>query len=694
MLKIFKAADFLFGFLVIPAIIIILNYFLIWPQFHGIHTQHIDSIEISYIQMAKFLSDLAGHASWQPFWYFGFPMYVFYTPLLPFAELILGKLTGIEFATAYRILTGTAYIIGPASLYFFVWRLTKRKIGGMVAAAAYSFLPTIFAAVFNDVKGDYLATILEPRRYTIFIRWGEGPHIFSLVFVPLAGLFYIKSLESGRLRDAVLAAFFLTLIAISNPIGLWAAGLLIFAILLGNLVKGEALKLITISGKVALITLGFSAFWYNPSFISSFFKEGGGAVNNWLAAGIWGVFVIIGVGFGVFWLTKKVLSKVEGLGTAFWFFAFTFLIVFVYYKSGEARIELVPQALRLNTEVDLALSVILGVVSSASFAFFWTNRFSWLKLFAPVLPGILLVGILTRYPILASKLPAPAKSLEAAGKNVQSLAEFRVAKKLEQLVGNEQTRVVAPGNYGFWLNYFTPIPQLRGALFQSSIHHWPDHIYYQVANGKDAAISLAWLKIGNISHLVYTTGVSAETYKDYKVPTEKFDSVLVRVDEDHGDIYYQVPLKNSIPAKLVSLAGMKNLKVPFNAIDEEPIFSYLSWMEEKSDKKLSFEKINNTTYKISGRVIKGEGILVQDSFHSGWTAKLEDRGQIPGSNNLKIKKDPLGFMVIIPKSEGEQTIILQHGTVWQVWFGWSVTAATLGIIIWKAIDKLRVKNEA
>ena len=45
----------------------------------------------------------------------------------------------------------------------------------------------------------------------------------------------------------------------------------------------------------------------------------------------------------------------------FWFLVL-FGIIYVYYASGDERIELVPQALRLTTEVDMALSVLAGTL--------------------------------------------------------------------------------------------------------------------------------------------------------------------------------------------------------------------------------------------------------------------------------------------------------------------------------------------
>ena len=107
--KIFKFAE-IFVVLLILAVIFYLNYQLIFYWFGGDFNKNIASIETSYIQMAKFWD--AG-SLWQGRWYLGYPWHVFYTPVLPFLELLLHKIAGFEFAHAYRVLTGIGFILVP-----------------------------------------------------------------------------------------------------------------------------------------------------------------------------------------------------------------------------------------------------------------------------------------------------------------------------------------------------------------------------------------------------------------------------------------------------------------------------------------------------------------------------------------------------------------------------------------------------
>ena len=224
--------DRIFGFVLVPAFLLYINYLTIAPWFGGNWTQHLASIEVSYITMAKWIVANWPNVTWQPEWYFGFPFHLFYTPLLPILEVILHLLFKVEVGNAYRLLTGFAYIAAPVSVFFLGWYITRYKIGGIISGFSYSILPSIFDFTSNfGVRGDKLTDILEPRRYTNLVRWGEGPHIFGLMFLPLALLFFVKAVRDGKFKNFAVSAVFTTLVALSNAITLYA--MIVFYILAG-----------------------------------------------------------------------------------------------------------------------------------------------------------------------------------------------------------------------------------------------------------------------------------------------------------------------------------------------------------------------------------------------------------------------------------------------------------------------------
>ncbi|KKR86851.1 MAG: hypothetical protein UU34_C0009G0019 [Candidatus Curtissbacteria bacterium GW2011_GWA1_41_11] len=673
-LELLSSSIFLLFFTIL---IVYLNFSLVRFLFEGQFNQNLASIEISYIQMAKFWVE--GGGLWQPLWYLGYPWHVFYTPLLPFLEVILHNFLGFDFGQAYRVITAVAYSLVPISLYLFVWQITKSKTGAMVASLFYSFVPSIIAFIFPEVANDTLSGIFEPRRFTILVRWGEGPHTLALVFLPLFGAFLSKYFENAKFVYLLASSIFLGLIFLTNALVVWASLLLFLALVLSELCKpsAEAIKLIKNSLKIGLLTFGLIAFWYNLPFTTTFFAEGGGAFNNWLGMFPWGTLLLILVAVAVFFAVKKLASKVTGCTFAvFWFFML-FAFVYIYYASGEERLEFVPQVLRLNTEVDLALAVLVGVVVSSIFLFLNSQKSS-LKIPAQIIGFTIIAFLVGALVFLGDKyakvLPEFTKGLsESSVQSIENSAEFRTAKKLEGLVGGDQ-RVFVPGNYAFWLNYFVPISQIRGALFQSSVHFWPEHAYYQITNGSDANISLAWLKIANIGKLVYTTFASFEPYKDYKVGEGKFNSVLDEIGRENGDIYFDVPLKNDSLAKIVDYETLKAIKKPENAIDEQPIFAYVAELEKHAERRLEVDKITNSHLRISGEIDDGEAVLVQQTYDSGWDVK---------DSGWDVKRDSFDFILLIPKNAGDFEIDLVYGKPFSVYLGYLISLGTIGWVVFR-----------
>lgn len=656
-------------FFVIPIVVALLGYSHIPYLFTGEFTQHLGSIEVSYIQMAKFIKDSMPFVSWQPRWYLGYPMSVIYTPLVPYFEVLTNSLLGWSYSHAYRVLTAFAYVAGLVTLYFFARTWFRNTTSGLITALCYGILPSIIALLYDEVATDRFAlNFVEPRRFTILVRWGEGPHIVSLIFLPLAALFLVKFLRHGNKWMFLFGVIFAGLVALTNSVGTWGMLILFASLIIGEIGEREEVWKQTLirSGVFGLVSLGLIVFWFNPLFLTTFFKESGGSMSFWKSQFPWGWIIGIGIIGGYLFLSKKLLKNFSGMAGSLLFFAIMFWFVNTYYASGSEKLELVPQVLRLNTEVDMGLAL----VSGAGIGLLGTmlkRMKTWVYYGAMAAVAVVaFVGFAPRQWQLSLELPQYTKPAEKAGVDLADTAEYEVAKTLEGKIAGDE-RVFVPGNYAFYLNYYTDVPQLRGALFQSAVNLWPDHIYYQVTNGKDADISLAWLKIANVGHLVY--GGPREIFRDYQVPASKFDSVLDFAEEKNGDRYYKVPLQNTSLAKAVP-HEINKVKTPFNAIDREPIMEYTELLEQ-SNNELTIREIRNGEYAISGEVGENENILVQMAYAPGWKA------QNSSGQTLGVSADPLGFILINPNSPGVQEIKLKYDKPFQFFLGWIMTGATI-----------------
>lgn len=664
-----RAFQAFLSFIAFPLGILAFNFFLFYPWFSGDGPANLGSIEVSYVSMAKFLVENSPHLSWSPFWYLGFPFHVFYTPILPVLTALLNVFGHVSLWHSYRILTGLGLILAPVSLFFFVFSLTRQRLAALASGIFYSVAPSIFNFILpsGEVRADsFNAVFYDPRRLVNLARWGEGPHIFSLIFIPLAGLFFIRAL-GGKKLDIVLAAVFTALVALTNAIGFYAVVILLASIFIVEIFfspqKQGRSWLITFW--VIVFSYGLVAFWYNISFMQTFFGEGGGAFKNWLNMFPWGMAVLAGGGFTLLFLLKKTV-KDKGLAAVFLWTLAIFSIVAVYYFSAppqlwQERIELAPQALRYMLEVDMGLAALAGVaIAYLSQKISRENKLTGKAVGLIFSLGVLAASLIYGVSYTATSWKAVGTTVALEQTPEKKMADF-LASKVDSQKGE---RVFLAGNYAFYLNYFSDVWQLRGALYQAKTHPWPEHIYYQLRVGTDPEITRSWLEIINARYVVVIPGGEYEE-------KGKFSVLPLATTLEDGSLVYNVPLSNNSPVKIVNLAGLANLRVPQKGDDKEAILAYAAWIGEIPAQTSTFQKVNNDLYKIKAKTNEGEGILVQITSDGGWHAASN-------GGKVAIKKDPLGFFVLIPEKAGEWEIILSHGKTWDMWLGYLVTLATIG----------------
>ena len=109
----------LITFGIIPALLFLVGYQQVFPLFKGEFTQQLGSIEVSYVQMAKFIESSWPHFAWQPLWYLGYPMWLVYTPLVPIWEFLTHHAFNWSYSHGYRVLTAFSYCATLVFVYFF-----------------------------------------------------------------------------------------------------------------------------------------------------------------------------------------------------------------------------------------------------------------------------------------------------------------------------------------------------------------------------------------------------------------------------------------------------------------------------------------------------------------------------------------------------------------------------------------------
>lgn len=660
-------------FLIIPIAIFLANLYLVTPLFSGEYTQWIGSIETAFVAQAKFVIEHFPNLSFFPYWYTGFPFHLFHTPLLVTLVVLLSKIaSSVSVAHSYRIITAVSYSLVPVSIYFLGRKLGRSTFSGIIAALLYSFWPSASILLSKVAQPTALYHNL-PWRFTILNYYGEGPHTLSLVFIPLAALFFWKTLEKVSKQNVILASIFITLSGLASTFGLIS---LVILLIIMTAVKSLTNKNWALYVKslfiIGLISFGLSSFWYNLSFFNNLFAFSDATSPFSGQITLLFFFLILSPLFILLIknLLKFVPKSMQGLiSLAFWILLFFFVITI--WESN--RIALLPQAIRYAIELDIGTSLAAGVAAGMLIKYIYDKTF---------LTRILAIFLVILFLVPTAKYfldiyPNMQKASQPH-QDISTIYEYKIAQIIEDDPAIK--RVYLAGNYSFWLNTFIKTPQLRGGGDQSIVNSWVKHAIYQINTGSDGEIALAWLKIFNIDTIVVNLPSSPNIYKDFKVPS-KFNLLGQPIYEDHGDQIFKVPLKNSSLVKTVSLSKFESLQEPFNAIDKEPILNYLSWLEESEVNSANIKKIDNDHYEIEVDVKEDEAILVHFSYDPGWKAKSN-------IGPVRLQADTLGQLLVIPNQKGEQIINLNHSTSTNQFLGYLITIATLIILASKLLNKL------
>lgn len=649
-------------------VLVAVNLFVIYPYFFQDYPRWISSIEVGFITMGRWFAEEFLRSWWIPQWYAGIPFHLVYTPLIPGLTALVGLLID-SFGQAYHIVAGTAYILVPVSLFFFLKKLTKSSLAAFAGSFFFSIAPT-FGLLFPELH-KALIDELSLWRLIILVYYGEAPHTLAQAFFLPAALFAIKALEEKRFRWIFLSSLFFALTALSNPIGL-IGGLILLGVIFFSwgLWKGDWGS--AAASGIKIIGLGylFSTFWYNPSFIVNNLVGEGSQIGSELFLYFpWRFLLFVFGAITMIYLLRLFVSRIEWGIALLWFLVMLILLGSFYYFG----ITLVPQVRRFVVELDLAAAAVLALlIRDISFRLHAKllreiPRRS-LELVLSLAVVLTAIGFFLSYVRVIDwfmKYGAPKKPI-----SIEELREYKLTQWLKENTVDTD-RVFLSANYTFWLNYFTDIWQLRGSHFQASVHPWEPHAGYQITAGKDGEISVLWAKIFNLRYLVVNPLNSFIHYQDYRYP-EKFTGLLSEAGRVKEDIIYEVADLPGL-ARSVEMDSALSLSVPKNGIDQAAIEIYLDWLE--NGEKLEFEKISNDRYKIEGDLKTGEGIRVGLSYARGWRAR-DTRGNV-----IRIRKDPLGFILLEVPQAGRGLFTLSYFPPIEVWIGVMATIVTISSLI-------------
>jgi len=638
----------------------LLNALVVLPLFTGEYTQYMGSIEASRLSEARFIDENWPYAGWNPLVYLGFPFHLFYSPLLPYLAVAIHKLSlALSTAAAYRLVTAFAYVLGPATLYLFVRYLTKRELTAVLAALAYSLMPS-FVYLIGGVRADAAAAGHAPWRLIVMTRYGEGAHIAALTLIPLAALFFLRALKKPSFASYLIAALPMTAIALTNWIALFAVVLILAVVLFSEMLLGESGRKLISAFTVAAIAYGLSAFWLNLSFLKAslaFGNPSGSPLDyNPVLLLIFGM-PVAGLCYLMFG-GKPHWQKV--FIPAAWFAIFAVIVFGQYWFD----LSLVPQPNRYAPELNMAACILGAMLVVVVYDNFRSGAADLLKATAPALVAAgVAVAVVVSLPFLRA-----AWDVTQANAEISRTTEYQVSRWLED--NTDGARVYATGTHGFWLNVFSDVPQIRGGYDVGAVNPWWDHVVYQINNGTDGELAVMWARALNLRYLVVNFPDSEAAYKDFVYP-HKFDGLLPERFSYGGDTVYEVPADSPEPVLVVGVSRFQALPPIENVLDRDGLGAYVQAVESSDGVNTSNLRVDGPDrMTITADLAAGEGLLVRTTYDRGWTARTE-------GTRVDVSQDPVGFMLLEPEAPGRQQIVLEYHEPWDVRFGYLITAVSV-----------------
>jgi hypothetical protein len=615
-----------------PLFLFALNAWIVAPLFSLENTPHFNSIEGSFIGLARYLSAHFGHFSWFPLWHCGMPYQDTYVPLVHLVVAVTAMTTGMSVAHAYHVVTAVTYSLGPVTLYLMARMLGANRMTALFAGVVYSlFSPS--AVIFREYAAD-LGSIFLPRRLQVMTLYGEGPHVTAIAWIPIVILALENALNKRTRRAFAFAALAMALVFVTNVPGTMGLGMAVFCwICIHGREMGPAWK---IAAGTAVLGYGIASFGVPPSSLGTVFGNVGPMHSGFSQALHHAPYllplVLAAVGAAAWLLGRTALPRFVTFGATY----LALTTILVWTARDKNSFELLPQVGRMHLELEMGAALLLG------WGLWFLCQQKWTRYAVLGFGALACYHQLTWYRMGAQSLLTPDE--------LGSHSEYTSAKWVGDNLGGR--RIYATGSTGFWLNAFTETPQLVGCCEQGrtvpAVAAVP-YLVNKLATPDKTRLAITWLQAMGVHALIVNGPDSGDDYKDYLQP-ERFESVATALHREHGDVIYQIPQRSASLAHVLH-AGEDTVVQPAGLASDADIVRYTAAIEDPARPEAQCGWTDSGNARIRARLEKGDLLSVQVAYVSGWRASV-------GGKSRTVRADGIGFVVIEPQCEGDCEIDL------------------------------------
>jgi hypothetical protein len=642
----------------LSAALFILNATVAWRLFHVEYLSQTGTVEGLIVAYARYARDRWPDLGWCRFWFGGMPFPNAYVPGVPLSVAAVSSFAHISAASAFHHVMAFMYCMGPVTLFWMAFRLTRSASWSFFAGLCYSLVsPSAFLA--PDIRRD-LGSLFWDQRLHVMATYGDNQHVASLTLLPLAILALDLALEKRRPVYYVFAALALAAVPLTN----WPGAIVLACAVVAyglSIANGGVLIWARIAGTCAL-AYAIAIPWMPPSMIVNTQAD----VQSLDPANRFGPrhLLYIAILAVSTWLLLRLFVAAKTPGYLRFFLLFFFYMAAItlgWYWFGITLLAQ-PNRFHLAMEMGFTLSLIFAVQ-------LLLERFTTLRRPITAAFAILCVVQLVQYGSYARRL--------IRGIDITRTSEYKTARWFDGHM--RDSRVMVPGSTTFWMNVFTDTPQLEGCCLQSVRTQTIPYAIYGIdtdiaAENRAFENSLLWFKALGVRAVAVSGPHSTEVYKPFYHP-HKFDGRLPVLWRDGDDAIYAVPWQYYSLAHAMGPGDLAQ-RTPINGVDTDPLIPYVAAIERTDAPELQVRWPDNETIEITGDLRPGQIVSVQENAHPGWHAAVDG---VP----RRVFADKLGFLTVVPDCIGSCTIKLHYdGGAEMRLAHWISLAAMVGAVWW------------
>jgi hypothetical protein len=636
-----------------------LNFSLYGPLFSPEESPYRGSIAQGYAGITRFIAEHPNPWGWNPQQYAGLPTQFTYPPLLPYTASAIHWLTGLDPFPSYRFLISALACLGPVTLAFAFWYFTGSTWLSLLLGVAYSICSPVYG-LFTQIDSDRGLYYL-PWRILVLMKYGEGPHVGGMTFLPLI----LVALRWGLSRRDFFSLFVMATALAIAPLTNWLLAFALTITVLILLLSGQPgfFRLL----QAALLGWSLSAFWLTPSYITTtLFNWPQDAYGYRVEQSHWLIYLglVFTVGLAA-WLFRRYQAP--------WCLRFSSLAMlsFLWIAGGFYlyNFDTIPESRRYILEFEFFLFLAL-------FAWIQAALNSRVAIDRVSLSLVLLFLLAQSSTQLSQSFTRKWSDWGLRGA-AQTL-EYHLTRWLQSQ--QPHGRVFVSGGLRFRLNASAPLHQVGGTFESGLRNRLAVNYFYQIRTdagsqpGQQAQDTLHQLTAIGAEYAVVHDPQSEEFYRDIKSPA-KFHSLgpVVFAPTPH-DRVYRLPFRSL--AHLVRPAEFprdiyKNTLPPFYAA-----------LADTSRPTLAVSEIHPGHWRISGPIPDGHEVAFSMNWDPGWRATQDGQPLTPRSSAL-------GLIALPARPSPHSTIDLVFTPSNE-----QIAFAALSVLVWVASIGLCIRSRS